>query len=157
MMKQTITLPMFVIALSLAACGTIVKANQPTYDIDSSETLVAWCPAEVCPDSRFHLNRDPSANDPPQSIADRLWVYHGTYCKLIEKMSVDDYLWTGEDNVQTRLTFPVDVYLVECDNSYRRAGDGKTEYFEGSMKTLGWAFPTDLLPVAEWDRLTGRP
>ena len=140
-----------VIVVSITACGTADKTITPPYDFNSPDTLIAWCPSDICPNSRFHLYTVYFANDTPLTLDDRLLVYHGAYCTVLEKRTVEDYIWTDEFNQQTHLSDPVEVWLVECDNRYRRGNNGNTEYIEGSYSTEGWVFPNAMMSVSEWD------
>lgn len=138
------------IVLVITACGT--KTIMPPYDINSPTTLIVWCPSDVCPNSRFYLNTAHFTNDTPLTFDNRLLVYHGAYCTILETRTVDEYLWTDENYEQTHLSEPVDVLLVECDNRFRRKGDSSTEYIDGSYITEGWIISnTNVISISGWD------
>jgi hypothetical protein len=151
-MKNKVIYLMLVLIIGTIACGTTATEITPPYDITSPETVIAWCPSDICPNSRVHLNTVYFTNDTPLTFDDNLLVYHGAYCKILEKRTVDEYIWTDEFLEQTKLS-AVEVWLVECNNRYRRGNDGATEYLEGSYSTQGWTFPNSIMiTVSEWDK-----
>jgi hypothetical protein len=148
-MKSEIIIALTMI-LSITACGTAEKTITPPYDINSPNTRIAWCPSDVCTNSSFYLNTAYFANDTLLTFDDRLLVYHGAYCTILEERTVEDYIWTDEFNEQTHLS-DVEVWLVECDNRFRRGSDGNTEFIDGSYSTEGWVFPNAMMTISERD------
>ena len=149
-MRRNTTIALIII-LSMTACGISENTITPPYDINSPNTLIAWCPSDICTNSRFYLNIVYFTNDTPLTFDDRLLVYHGAYCTLLEKRTVEDYIWTDEFYEETHLPNE-EVWFVECNNRHRRGNNGNTEFIEGSYSTEGWVFPNAMMSISEWDK-----
>jgi len=146
---KSIVLALF---LLISACSSTIK---PPYDVDDPNTRIAWCPSTMATSQSCYLNTAYFFNDTYLTRDDRLLVSHGAFCTLLETRVVEGYIWTDELYEETRLSEPVDVVFVECDNRYRRGGNGTIELFGESYKTEGWTFPNAVLTIEEWDDWIG--
>jgi hypothetical protein len=101
----------------------------------------------------FYLNTAYFANDIPLTFDDQLVVFHGAYCTILEKRTIEEYIWTDEIALEETQLSNIDVVRIQCDNRYRRKSDGTTEFLKDSYVTDGWTFPEGYVTtVDEWDK-----
>ncbi len=103
------------------------------------QILIIFC--LDCPNLGFYLDTVYFTNDTPLIFDDRLVVFHGAYCTILEKRTVEKYIWTDEITLEQTKLSNLDVVRIECDNRYRRKIYGATEFLEDSYITQGWTFP----------------
>ncbi len=143
-----------IIALIISACKP--ETITPPYSLEDPNTRIIDC--FDCGQSKFYLNTAYFANDTLLTFDDRLLVSHGAYCTILEKRTATEYIWTDEITLEETILSNVDVILIECDNRYRRKGDGSTEFIKDSYITEGWTFPGGIVTtVEEWDKRVKTP
>ncbi len=151
---RTFTAFTAMIVFILSACKA--EPVTPPYSLDDPNTRIIDC--RDCPNLGFYLNTAYFTNDTPLTFDDRLVVFHGAYCTILEKRIVEEYTWTDEITLEKTRLSNVDVIRIECDNRYRRKGDGTTEFLEDSYVTEGWTFPGGIVTtVEEWDKRVKAP
>ena len=124
------------VAIALLTTFTITACKPepitPPYSLDDPNTRLIDC--LDCPNLGFYLNTAFFTNDTPLTFDDRLIVFHGAYCTILEKRIAQEYTWTDETTLEITKLSNVDVIRIECDNRYRRKSDGTTESLESVLK-----------------------